>query len=226
MATCYLRRAVIAVLVVTAPSLADAQEPQIRTAAAAAAAVRTDLKRNVWPTREVLLQVNAQYSPAELDRVVAALEEVATTSTDQEAVALAVEILGDAAADTTHTRYAPAADALLRIAKAGGETGAAWELAALPDRARARQHLRSVAEAEPSAERSVAVLNLANYMGPEGIEILHELYRQGLVKGGTGECHLEILANNEGWPDRTPDRTYSTMKDGRPLVIVNDGPCY
>lgn len=223
--TQYLRRAAVAVLVVTAPSLAYAQEPQVRTAAAAAAAVRTDLVRNARPTRYMLLQVDAQYSPAELDRVVAALEEVATTSPDPEAVRLAVDILTDAATDTAHTPYAPAGEALLRIAKTTNHSGAAWKLARLPNRKRALQYLRSVAVEAPPSEQSAAVFKLTNEMGPEGVEVLHELYLQGLVKGGEAECALQLLAENEGWPDRTPDPTYKTTKDGRPHVIVRH-PCY
>jgi hypothetical protein len=100
------------------------------------------------------------------------------------------------------TPYAGAAARLLRIAESSASIArrgtAVFGLAQMADTVTARAMLRSIAISNnPVAGSAIGFLHTS--MGPAGIEVLHELYRDSLVTERSARSDLALLARKYSW---------------------------
>lgn len=205
------------------PTEAQAQAVETRpTAAELMQRLRIEDKR--VHVVQILNQRYTTYPEAYLDEIADSLAALAVTMGargDLEGLTAAreaVSILFDAGGRDAgilvsgklvrdETPYRGAAERLMRIVEhpdtdAGIRAGALTALCGMPDRERTIEYLRSVAVSEnPVADLAVRILG--GWLGPrfelERLDLLRELYREGLVTEPRALMQLEAYADHYGW---------------------------
>lgn len=156
----------------------------------------------------ILTQQDRRYPSELMNEVADTLAQIAISLSrssdfsDVDAAMTAVSTLSQAGVGEQGTPYAGAAERLLRIAEnaePGISGGALSALSQLPDKRQVLTYLRRVAVSDDQAIAYMAVGNLGRYMGPEGLEVLRDLHRAGLVKEPLAQRELDALARYHGW---------------------------
>lgn len=207
----------IAVLTTLLVWEADLAAQEVRSANEVASALRMNARGSIRDAREVLQQVHAKYTAAELDAVADVLTEVvisndlragdvrseADVRTRRHTSGEALAVLRSAATGNDGVRYAGAAVKLLEIAKADVyySPGAALSLADLPDREEALEYLRQVVVADTRASADAVRALKSEEIAPDGLEVLREVYEHDLdsVTNVLGRDVIEAVAYHEGW---------------------------
>lgn len=195
-----------AILMASTASVVEAQQVPPEPSAAEIGALLRAEGRTGNATR-ILTQLDRQYPSELMNEVADTLAQIAISLSrssdfsDVDAAMAAVSTLGQAGVGEQGTPYAGAAERLLRIAEnaePGVRAGALSALIRMPDKRRVLTYLRRVAVSDIQAAY-LAVGYLGRDMGPEGLEVLRELHRAGLVKEPLAQRELDALARYHGW---------------------------
>lgn len=172
-------------------------------AAEIAALLRT--KGYAGEALEILTQVGGPRPRQTLDAIADTLAEIAIShpGNDIEDVQIrgtAVSTLMHAGMGNGGIPYPGAAERLLRIVETAPRNGggALYAPTLIPNKAQALQFMRRVAISD-SKLAYAAVGHLARNMGPEGLAVLRELHRQGLVSEPLARRDLAAVAKYHGW---------------------------
>jgi len=156
-------------------------------------------------TGRVLAQIDGPQPKEKLDAFADSLTEVALSlqGDDFETVKArrsAVGALHLAGIGEGGTPYQGAAERLLRLALGLPSGGALGALTQLPNRGQALQFMRQVAISQHRLA-TPAVGHLGRDMGSEGLAMLRQLHRQGLVTQEWAPRELAGIAQYHGWQE-------------------------
>ena len=159
---------------------------------------------------KLLTQTGRSYAQARLDLVADTLVAIAISSsaagrvsgdiTAEQRAGNAIKILRRAGAGEGGAPYVGASTKLMRVALSGEpvSTAAALALSSLPNRAQALVDLRRLASLNTYAAPT-AVHVLAEDLAPAGLNLLRELYKNGLVTHPLAKARVDALARHYGW---------------------------
>lgn len=140
------------------------------------------------------------------DTVVAIALEHAERDLASGTIRQAINVLG-ASGEWSHprrgTRYTGAVPRLARIASEAPRVSALalGRMIAQPEREAVIGYLAEFAELDSPAA-NIAVIYLANRVGPEGVEVLRSLFERGAVQEPRAVRRVDAIARVEGWNPR------------------------
>jgi hypothetical protein len=151
----------------------------------------------------ILTQTRGPRSKQDLDAVADTLTEIAASLPGDDVTAVrtrnaARQTILLAGIGKSGTPYPGAAARLLQIAERSNSGGALWGLTQLPNKTESLGYLRKVATSD-SKIAYAAVGHLARDTGPEGLAILRDLYRRGLITEPRARDEAATAAHVHGW---------------------------